>query len=263
MYPIGIVGPGPEIERSVRDRLVQSLRDDGRVGVIERTSTVMHPADGITVEYSIGEDGWTATGLDGDIEDVIEDLAPTCEYVLVLGWTDPNIPTIVIDGAGSPPKPLLEVETPADVTVSAVKEAVMDTEPVVTLESLVEEVKAVPDADKAGAIATFTGRVRGLEHDDDTPTTHLEFEKYAGVAGDQLDTIQSDLEQREGVYAVAMHHRTGVIEAGQDIVFVVVLAGHREEAFDTVEDGINRLKAEVPIFKKEVTLEETYWVHNA
>jgi len=58
-----------------------------------------------------------------------------------------------------------------------------------------------------------------------------------------------------------MHHRTGVIDYGDDIVFVVVLAGHREEAFRAVEDGINRLKAEVPIFKKEVTDAEEFWVH--
>lgn len=59
-----------------------------------------------------------------------------------------------------------------------------------------------------------------------------------------------------------MHHRTGVIEYGEDIVFVVVLAGHRGEAFQTVEDGINRLKDEVPIFKKEVTTDEQFWVHD-
>ena len=53
-----------------------------------------------------------------------------------------------------------------------------------------------------------------------------------------------------------------MIEDGEDIVFVVVLAGHREEAFRTVEDGINRLKDEVPIFKKETTVEDEFWVHD-
>jgi molybdopterin synthase catalytic subunit len=40
-----------------------------------------------------------------------------------------------------------------------------------------------------------------------------------------------------------------------------VLAGHRREAFGTVEDGIDRLKDEVPIFKKERTSDEQFWVH--
>jgi molybdopterin synthase catalytic subunit len=97
--------------------------------------------------------------------------------------------------------------------------------------------------------------------EDDTPTTHLEFEKYEGVAADRMRTIRSELEDRDGVFEVLMHHRTGVIREGEDIVFVVVLAGHREEAFRTVEDGINRLKDEVPIFKKESTTDEEFWIH--
>jgi len=77
-----------------------------------------------------------------------------------------------------------------------------------------------------------------------------------------MEKIESELAAREGVFSVTMHHRVGRIEDGEDIVFVVVLAGHRTEAFRTVEDGINRLKDEVPIFKKEVTTDEEFWVHD-
>ena len=76
-----------------------------------------------------------------------------------------------------------------------------------------------------------------------------------------MRTIEQDLEEREGVIDIRLHHRTGRVEAGEDIVFVVVLAGHRREAFRAVEDGIDRLKDEVPLFKKEVTASETFWVH--
>ncbi|MFC6724850.1 molybdopterin synthase, partial [Halobium palmae] len=114
----------------------------------------------------------------------------------------------------------------------------------------------------AGAIATFTGRVRAKDGDDDPRTTALEFETYEGVADDRMDAIRADLTDREGVEEVLLHHRTGVVPDGEDIVFVVVLAGHREEAFRAVEDGINRLKDEVPIFKKETTVEDEFWVHD-
>jgi molybdopterin synthase catalytic subunit len=103
--------------------------------------------------------------------------------------------------------------------------------------------------------------VRAKEHDADAPTEYLQFEKYEGVADRRMRTIESELEEREGVLDVVMHHRTGVVPDGEDIVFVVVLAAHRGEAFETVEDGIDRLKDEVPLFKKEVTTEETFWVH--
>jgi len=64
------------------------------------------------------------------------------------------------------------------------------------------------------------------------------------------------------VHEVATHHETGVVEAEEDAVHVIVLAGHRQEAFRAVEDGINRLKDEVPVFKKEVTEDGEFWVHD-
>jgi molybdopterin synthase catalytic subunit len=136
-----------------------------------------------------------------------------------------------------------------------------EAEPWITRETLVDRVEASADAELSGAIATFTGRVRARDAPGDDRTTHLAFEKYEGVAAERMDAIAAELAERDGVFDVRMHHRTGVIEAGEDIVFVVVLAGHRREAFRTVEDGIDRLKDEVPIFKKEATEAETFWVH--
>ena len=144
---------------------------------------------------------------------------------------------------------------------STTPDAVEALEPYETLGSLVAEVKRSPDARYAGAIATFTGRVRQQEDADDDPTEYLEFEKYESVADERMATIREELEARDGVHGVRMHHRTGLVESGEDIVFVVVLAGHRREAFRTVEDGIDRLKDEVPLFKKEVTVEDEFWRH--
>jgi molybdopterin synthase catalytic subunit len=147
------------------------------------------------------------------------------------------------------------------VTPERLATLVRDVEPYVTLSSLVAEAKSTAGAERSGAIATFTGRVRARDDPGDDPTTQLAFERYDTVAADRLATIESELTDREGVFGVWTHHRTGVIPAGEDIVFVVVLAGHREEAFTTVSDGIDRLKREVPIFKKETTVSEAFWTH--
>jgi molybdopterin synthase catalytic subunit len=147
------------------------------------------------------------------------------------------------------------------VDIDATIEKLEQTEPYETLPSLVARAKESARADQAGAIATFTGRVRQRDGTDDDPTEYLEFEKYEGVADERMATIREELKARDGVYEVVLHHKTGVVTAGEDIVFVVVLAGHRPEAFRTVEDGINRLKEEVPFFKKEVTISEEFWAH--
>jgi molybdopterin synthase catalytic subunit len=206
------------------------------------------------------EDGWRATGDGLDLEGALDRLAPDHDYAAVVGVEGTDLPTIVVgecDGA----EPLVAADDAAALEVADAAAAIHGTEPHETLESLVAAVKRSPAADYAGAIATFTGRVRAKEDAEDDRTRFLEFEKYGGVAEERMRTIESELEDRDGVLDVRFHHRTGRLADGEDIVFVVVLAGHREEAFRAVEDGIDRLKDEVPLFKKEVTEDETFWVH--
>jgi len=200
--------------------------------------------------------------LDGCRYDLFTEVAPDYDYAVLEGFPEASIPRVVLGGDG--PGEGTTVATAPDpdaLDLDDVIDRLRDLEPYVTLESLVASVKRSSNAERAGAIATFTGRVRARDGDDDEPTEFLEFEKYEGVAEQRMDRLETELAEREGVQKVRLHHRTGRIPYGEDIVFVVVLAGHREEAFRTVEDGINRLKDEVPIFKREVTVEEEFWVH--
>ncbi|OIB58516.1 molybdopterin synthase [Natrialba sp. SSL1] len=286
MHVLGILGRDADEATldAVVDRAVDELAQDGRVGVIRYDATI---ADGThealtiggDVTYGLGADGdWTATGTGLSVQDAIDQLATTCDYGVVVGVPSlqRRYPTLIVggdvdtDSAASDDRArsldhtqntLATIDSPTDLDTLALTGAFESTEPHRTLESLVSEVKHSPQAPRAGAIATFTGRVRQKDAEDDTPTEYLEFEKYEGVADERMAALESELEAREGVFAVELYHRTGVVEDGEDIVFVVVLAGHREEAFRTVEDGINRLKDEVPLFKKEVTIEDEFWVH--
>ncbi len=261
MHVVGVVGEGSE---TVVDRLADRLDELGRVGTVHRKpdgSNGSSSSDSpVETAFELG-DSWRARGENKSLPDVLDYLAPTHEYAVVSGFPDANIPQVVLGDEDHLGEPLVHVETPDALGVEEVVTALETTEPHETLESLVAQLKHDPKAEQSGAIATFTGRVRAKDSDDDSPTEFLDFEMYEGVAEAKMDVIRTDLEAREGVFRVLMHHRTGRIDYGEDIVFVVVLAGHREEAFRTVEDGIDRLKAEVPIFKKEVTLDEQFWVH--
>jgi molybdopterin synthase catalytic subunit len=258
MRTLAICGSG---SGALADRVAGGL--DGRVGVVREDA----PDGGLTTAratttYRHGESGWTATGPeDLSLDDVLDRLAPDHDYALVLDRADTDLPAVALGDADPAGDVLASAETADSVDLDALAEALEETEPRETLESLVARVKRSPKAPLSGAIATFTGRVRAKEHEADTPTEYLQFEKYEGVADRRMRTIESELEEREGILDVVMHHRTGVVPDGEDIVFVVVLAAHRREAFETVEDGIDRLKDEVPLFKKEVTAEETFWVH--
>ncbi|PSP76368.1 molybdopterin synthase [Halobacteriales archaeon QS_1_68_20] len=265
MKVLGVVGADRPEAASLVERLADRI--DGRVATVRRSSDPAETgreADSPAVEttYRLGDDGdWVATGMDETLADVLAGLAPDHDYALVEGFPGADLPTVVLGDAESTGEPLVTAADATSVDADGVLDRLEETEPFETLESLVAAVKRSPDAERAGAIATFTGRVRAKDSPDDEPTEYLSFEKYEGVADERMATLREELEARDGVQAVRLHHRTGVIEYGEDIVFVVVLAGHREEAFRTVEDGIDRLKEEVPLFKKEVTVDEEFWVH--
>ncbi|ELZ18195.1 bifunctional molybdopterin-guanine dinucleotide biosynthesis protein MobB/MoaE [Natrinema thermotolerans DSM 11552] len=275
MHVLGVRDAGADGDalEAVVDRVVDRLSERGRVGVVRYDATI---ADGTQVResatrggdvtYDLGVDGdWTASGTGMGVRDALDRLATDCEYAVVVGVPSLQYPSILVGGDGSDREAagevLATVEGPAGLDLAALVDDLEAAEPHRTLESLVARVKASPAADRAGAIATFTGRVRAKDSADDARTQYLEFEKYEGVADERLAALEADLESRDGVFAVELYHRTGIVEDGEDIVFVVVLAGHRGEAFRTVEDGINRLKDEVPLFKKEVTVEDEFWVH--
>jgi molybdopterin synthase catalytic subunit len=256
MKTLNLVGPGAV---DVADRLVPRL--DGRVATVETLPETATRDTEAGAAYGLPTDGsWIGAGDGRSLDGLLDSLVSAYDYALTIGFEDARLPTVVL-GDADPTGDVVRRVDPEGVDVDDLLGAADAVEPRVTLDSLVERAKASPDADRAGAIATFTGRVRARDAPDDDPTTHLEFEMYEGVAADRMRAIRTDLESRDGVYGVFMHHRTGVVADGEDIVFVVVLAGHREEAFRTVEDGINRLKDEVPIFKKETTTDEEFWIH--
>ncbi|MFB6184996.1 MAG: molybdopterin synthase [Haloarculaceae archaeon] len=269
MRTLGIVGAPDADTDALAERITDRLAEDGRVAHVVRLESATtdgavpdrreRPSD---ATYGLSDDGtWSATGTDRTLDATLDDLAPDYDYAVLEGFANATVPGVVVGDVDYPGDVLARVEAAEMLAVDEVIEALAETEPYETLESLVERVTTAPDAERAGAIATFTGRVRAKDAPDDEPTERLEFEKYEGVAERKMEAISTELSDREDVHGVCMHHRTGVIEYGEDIVFVVVLAGHREQAFETVRDGINRLKDEVPIFKKEVTTDETFWVH--
>jgi molybdopterin synthase catalytic subunit len=273
MKVLGVVGPSDSGKTTLVERLVDRLGERGSVATVkhcthapdvdtEGKDTARHRAAGADATYALTDDaGWFATGESRGLGETLDDLAPDYDYVVVEGYSDAAIPQVVLGDREHRGEALAAGDGADDVDLDALLDALAATDPHETLGSLVQRVKESPRAERAGAIATFTGRVRAKESPDDEPTKYLEFDKYEGVAEDRMEAISAELEDREGVLDVVMHHRTGVIDYGEDIVFVVVLAGHRGEAFRTVEDGIDRLKDEVPLFKKEVTVDEEFWVH--
>lgn len=123
--------------------------------------------------------------------------------------------------------------------------------------SLAEVVAAVEHRD-AGGITTFTGNVR--EHSRGKLVRWLEYEAYAPMAVAKMDEIALAIEAEIPGARVAVQHRIGRLEIGETAVVIAASAPHRDEAFRACRAVIERLKADVPIWKKEVDSEGQAWI---
>lgn len=128
-----------------------------------------------------------------------------------------------------------------------------------TAEPLSTEAAAAFCADPAaGALVTFTGMVR--QETDGRPVAALTYEAYPERAERQLADLATEVGAKWPVLAVWMEHRTGTLAIGEPSVVVAVSAGHRGEAFDAAEYGIDTLKATVAIWKREHWADgEVHW----
>ena len=63
-----------------------------------------------------------------------------------------------------------------------------------------------------------------------------------------------------GLCAVAVEHRVGEVPLSEPSVIVAVSAPHRGEAFAGAREIIDRVKAEAPIWKKEIEGGEERWL---
>lgn len=115
--------------------------------------------------------------------------------------------------------------------------------------------------DAAGAVATFTGTTRNSFEDKDVD--HLVYETYGPMAERTLAQIGTEVAERwPDVIAVAIAHRIGRVDVGEASVIVAVSAPHRREALAACAYGIDRLKAILPIWKKEVFADGAVWREN-
>lgn len=102
------------------------------------------------------------------------------------------------------------------------------------------------ERDGAGAIASFTGLVRG-----DGGLTALTLEHYPMMSEAALVHLSEEASARWTLSGVILVHRVGRLEAGARIVFVATAAAHRAAALEACSFLIDRLKTDAPFWKKE------------
>jgi molybdopterin synthase catalytic subunit len=120
-----------------------------------------------------------------------------------------------------------------------------------------EEVVSAVSSHGLGGLVTFTGLVRDVTRG--RPVVRLEYEAYTGMAEQVLARIGEEVGARHGC-RVAVLHRVGVLLPGDAAVMIACAAAHRSPAFRACEEVLERLKKEVPIWKREVYQDGAEWI---
>jgi molybdopterin synthase catalytic subunit len=110
----------------------------------------------------------------------------------------------------------------------------------------------------AGGIATFIGAVR--EENDGRAVVKLEYQAYDTMAVAEMRRIVEEIEAELAGTRLAVEHRVGSLLVGDVAVICAASAPHRGEAFKACRALIDRIKARVPIWKREHGPEGAYWV---
>jgi molybdopterin synthase catalytic subunit len=111
----------------------------------------------------------------------------------------------------------------------------------------------------AGATCVFAGTVRNRSEAGDV--SGLVYEAWDELAERRLREVAGEMRSTWSVRRVALLHRTGALDVGETSVIVACSAPHRAEAFEACRHGIERLKQDVPIWKKEaLATGDAHWV---
>jgi len=87
----------------------------------------------------------------------------------------------------------------------------------------------------------------------------LEYNAYVPMAVKEMTRIGLEAETKWGC-VVAIQHRIGRLDLGEASVVICVGSPHRAEAFDACRWCIDTLKENVPIWKREVCPDGSFWI---
>jgi molybdopterin synthase catalytic subunit len=132
-------------------------------------------------------------------------------------------------------------------------------EDAVDLASVVGDVKKAIEGKNCGAIITFTGIIRPATHDG-SAVDHLEYDVYPEAARKGLENMAKALCMIEGVLEASICHKHGSFKPGEEVLYIVIATERSGAAFDSVRMAVNKVKHELPIWKKEYTAKGDYWV---
>jgi molybdopterin synthase catalytic subunit len=113
-----------------------------------------------------------------------------------------------------------------------------------------------------GAHSIFLGQVRGDVLNDKTVAA-IDYSSYVPMAEEIMHEIREAIFVKYPLSCMHIYHSLGRVETGQVCLFVFTSSAHRKEAMDACDELVERIKAEVPVWGREILNDDSYiWKEN-
>jgi molybdopterin synthase catalytic subunit len=114
-----------------------------------------------------------------------------------------------------------------------------------------------------GAHNIFLGQVRADDIDGKTVAA-IEYTAYEDMANAKFHEIREATFEKFNLTCMHIYHSLGTVKAGEICLFVFVSSPRRKEVFKALEYVVEKIKAHVPVFGKEIFEDETHqWKVNS
>ncbi len=108
-----------------------------------------------------------------------------------------------------------------------------------------------------GGHSIFLGQVRA-DSIDDKKVTAIDYTTYETMALEEMNIIREEIFSKYPITCMHVYHSLGKVAAGQISLFVFTSSAHRKAAIDACSETVERIKAELPVWGKEIFEDETH-----
>lgn len=113
-----------------------------------------------------------------------------------------------------------------------------------------------------GAHDIFLGQVRSDVIEGKT-VSGIEYSAYEEMANAEFEGLREAIFAKYPISCMHIYHSLGLVKSGEICLFVFVSAPHRKEAFEACRELVEQIKAQIPIFGKEIFEDESHvWKKN-
>lgn len=108
-----------------------------------------------------------------------------------------------------------------------------------------------------GAHSIFLGQVRA-DVIEGKAVSGIEYTTYEEMALEKMHEIRESIFGKYNLTCMHVHHSLGVVAAGEICLFVFTSSKHRRMAIDACTEVVERIKAELPVWGKEIFADDTH-----